>query len=154
LPESWLTTHVCTTILSPLTSHLHDNLHTAHLSTPPIPLPPRKKAAGKLDMASLIKRPEEIYETESAWVGAGAADEAEALQRVLAYASETLLSLDQHAREGPKGEQEDQSEEESEEMKKLRLNLLGLAKRAPLDRIGRIPRDKVPVGIRGFVPVK
>ncbi|KAF9039227.1 hypothetical protein BJ165DRAFT_1496936 [Panaeolus papilionaceus] len=37
-------------------------------------------------------------------------------------------------------------------MRNLRLNLLALAKRAPLDTIARLPRDLVPEHIRHFVP--
>ena len=37
-------------------------------------------------------------------------------------------------------------------IKKLRLNLLAIAKRAPLDRIGRVPADLVPQHIRHIVP--
>ncbi|KAH7907594.1 hypothetical protein BJ138DRAFT_1070003 [Hygrophoropsis aurantiaca] len=37
-------------------------------------------------------------------------------------------------------------------VRKLRLNLLALAKRAPLDKIARLPADMVPEHIRNFVP--
>lgn len=37
-------------------------------------------------------------------------------------------------------------------MRNLRLNLLALAKRAPLDTIARLPRDLVPEHIRHFIP--
>ncbi|PPQ99835.1 hypothetical protein CVT24_009629 [Panaeolus cyanescens] len=37
-------------------------------------------------------------------------------------------------------------------LRNLRLNLLALAKRAPLDTIARLPRDLVPEHIRHFVP--
>ena len=37
-------------------------------------------------------------------------------------------------------------------MRNLRLNLLALAKRAPLDTIARLPKDLVPEHIRHFVP--
>jgi bromodomain-containing protein 7/9 len=37
-------------------------------------------------------------------------------------------------------------------LRNLRLNLLALAKRAPLDTIARLPKDLVPEHIRHFVP--
>ncbi len=37
-------------------------------------------------------------------------------------------------------------------LRSLRLNLLALAKRAPLDTIARLPKDLVPEHIRHFVP--
>jgi len=37
-------------------------------------------------------------------------------------------------------------------IRNLRLNLLALAKRAPLDTIARLPKDLVPEHIRHFVP--
>lgn len=37
-------------------------------------------------------------------------------------------------------------------LKKFRLNLLALAKRAPLDTIARLPADLVPAHIRAYVP--
>jgi bromodomain-containing protein 7/9 len=46
------------------------------------------------------------------------------------------------------------SEETMEDpvLRNLRLNLLALAKRAPLDTIARLPKDLVPEHIRHFVP--
>lgn len=46
------------------------------------------------------------------------------------------------------------SEESGEDptLRNLRLNLLALAKRAPLDTIARLPKDLVPEHIRQFVP--
>lgn len=38
-------------------------------------------------------------------------------------------------------------------LRNLRLNLLALAKRAPLDQISKLPKDLVPESIRSFVPV-
>ena len=42
--------------------------------------------------------------------------------------------------------------DEDPEVKRLRLNLLALAKRAPLDKITRLPIDLVPEPIRHIVP--
>lgn len=42
--------------------------------------------------------------------------------------------------------------EEGPELRHLRLNLLALAKRAPLDTIAKLPKDLVPEHIRQYVP--
>ena len=42
--------------------------------------------------------------------------------------------------------------EEEAVMKKLRLNLLALAKRAPLDQIMKLPPELVPAHLRHIVP--
>lgn len=46
----------------------------------------------------------------------------------------------------------DTDTEEDPLVKRLRMNLLALAKRAPLDRIARLPVELVPEDIRGIVP--
>ncbi|KAF9530721.1 hypothetical protein CPB83DRAFT_762505 [Crepidotus variabilis] len=48
--------------------------------------------------------------------------------------------------------QQDPSLLEDPSLRSLRLNLLALAKRAPLDTIARLPKDLVPEHIRHFVP--
>ena len=47
---------------------------------------------------------------------------------------------------------EGEVEEEDPVMKKLRLNLLALAKRAPLDQIMKLPPELVPAHLRHIVP--
>jgi len=47
---------------------------------------------------------------------------------------------------------EDQKPNEDPSLLNLRLNLLALAKRAPLDTIAHLPKDLVPAHIRHFVP--
>ncbi|KAI0073975.1 hypothetical protein K474DRAFT_1665959 [Panus rudis PR-1116 ss-1] len=46
----------------------------------------------------------------------------------------------------------DEEDEEEKMMHKLRMNLLALAKRAPLDLVARLPAELVPSHIRAFVP--
>ncbi|KAG6829934.1 hypothetical protein H0H87_009728 [Tephrocybe sp. NHM501043] len=46
----------------------------------------------------------------------------------------------------------DEMDTEDAVLRNLRLNLLALAKRAPLDTIARLPKDLVPAHIRHFVP--
>lgn len=52
----------------------------------------------------------------------------------------------------PKSDSEDKEGEEDARLRELRLNLLALAKRAPLDKIQRLPAELVPEHIRHFVP--
>ncbi|TFK38571.1 hypothetical protein BDQ12DRAFT_666267 [Crucibulum laeve] len=190
----------------------------------------------KIDMAALIKTPEELFLSEEEWAGKGlkekrkrqalksealpTADEAmeveepertwmdvdvsagggvgdgaeyelegpAELNEVLEYVARLIHELDQRIRSGdnltsmphtngktgvvamPNGEGRDgkssakgveeiervsSSSSESMEdptVRNLRLNLLALAKRAPLDTIARLPKDLVPEHIRHYVP--
>jgi len=83
------------------------------------------------------------------------------LQYVLDHAADLILELDASralVRDDDGGDAMDQSEEsevekkEDARLRELRLNLLSLAKRAPLDKIARLPADLVPENIRRFVP--
>ena len=102
----------------------------------------------------------------------------EELGEVLEYVANTIFELDRRMRaqadltaerngfthdgvaseEGEnaymtKSEQDSQSvPTEEPTLRNLRLNLLALAKRAPLDTIARLPEDLVPAHIRHFVP--
>jgi len=149
----------------------------------------------KIDMASLIRTPEELFLSEEAWAGKrikerkqaavggnsavqdpnamevdGKAASAstyelegpEELGEVLEYVAEIICSLDGKRREGCDGARVDPiksedaamavSSPEDPAMRNLRLNLLALAKRAPLDTIARLPKDLVPEHIRHFIP--
>ena len=197
----------------------------------------------KIDMASLIKAPDELFlseeewvgknlkaqrknklleeedkekvhddnameveEPEQTWVGVDASlvkdrvngrlstydqEGPEELSEVLDYVANVIVKLDQRIRSGelygtakstatsdmqsedyltPKSETEDAPNGKSEippsiqvktlvptstedpVIRNLRLNLLALAKRAPLDTIARLPKDLVPEHIRHFVP--
>lgn len=46
-----------------------------------------------------------------------------------------------------------ETDDEDKVMKHLRLNLLALAKRAPIEKVARLPKELVPVHIRGHIPV-
>ncbi|RDB21604.1 hypothetical protein Hypma_011201 [Hypsizygus marmoreus] len=174
----------------------------------------------KIDMGSLIKTPEELFQSEEEWAGKvfrerrkacgqeGAQPEEptrigdteveepektwmnvdgvksgdgknyeyalegpEELKEVLDYVADVIVSLDKSIREGrnPKAAVKegktfdavsslgsdlkvDSDAEEDPVLRNLRLNLLALAKRAPLDTIARLPKDLVPEHIRHFVP--
>lgn len=172
----------------------------------------RRLATHKIDMAALIRTPEELFESEKVWVGkvfrerrrcarvkqqqlemsdgpdqemCGAGGEKEddgggkdgkeeestlegpeELKEVMEYAVGVILDLDRRIREGGsaaefklKVEESDPApspavsgEPENSLLRDLRLNLLALAKRAPLDTIARLPADLVPEQIRRFVP--
>ena len=146
----------------------------------------------KIDMASLIRTPEELFLSEEAWAGKrikerkqaaikenSAAQDPNAMEidgkattsstyelegpeelgEVLEYVAQVMCTLDAKRREGCDGTQveliksEDAiSSAEDPMIRNLRLNLLALAKRAPLDTIARLPKDLVPEHIRHFIP--
>jgi len=73
----------------------------------------------------------------------------EELSEVLDYVAGVIMQLDRRNRV-----KKDVNSTELEDplTRNLRLNLLALAKRAPLDTIARLPMDLVPEHIRHFVP--
>ena len=137
--------------------------------------------ATQLDLASLISAPNELFDAENAWVGAGAkTEDAAVLSRALDHASHLFFQL-LHAKqsvgeaeaeaeagmdvvESESGSEEEEEEEESgvgagtsKEREllletELRMNLIALAKRAPLDQIARMPPELVPPYLRQIVP--
>ena len=128
----------------------------------PVVLPPTQ-----LDLGSLISAPNELFDAENAWVGAGAHEDSAVLARALDHATHLLEQLQQRqARSGdavraegimdvdvdvesdhpPEGEGRGDLETE------LRMNLIALAKRAPLDQIARMPSELVPPHLRHVVP--
>ncbi|KAG7448622.1 uncharacterized protein BT62DRAFT_946189 [Guyanagaster necrorhizus] len=102
----------------------------------------------KIDMEALIRRPEELFESEEAWQGKMFVKREQVLETskelgvVLEYVAGKLKDL---AAVG--GERTD----DDEEMKNLRMNLLALAKRAPLDSIASLPTELIPEHIRGLL---
>ncbi|KAG6853152.1 hypothetical protein C0991_006482 [Blastosporella zonata] len=163
----------------------------------------------KIDMGSLIKSPEELFQSEEEWAGKlfrerrkagksattkveetediiGAETEEpektwmdvdassknlngedvdhelegpEELREVMDYVTGVIIDLDRKIKEGVttttpeiKDENAGNTGAEDAVVRNLRLNLLALAKRAPLDTIARLPKDLVPAHIRHFVP--
>ncbi|KAK0219997.1 hypothetical protein IW262DRAFT_994162 [Armillaria fumosa] len=102
----------------------------------------------KIDMEALIQRPEELFESEEVWHGKvfvkkeQVLETTEELGAVLEYVARKLKDL---AAAGEKRIDDD------EEMKNLRMNLLALAKRAPLDSIATLPTELIPEHIRGLL---
>jgi len=84
------------------------------------------------------------------------------LKYVMNHAADAIVALDARREAGDlklkpqvdvKGNEEETAEGiEDAGLRALRLNLLALAKRAPLDKIQRLPADLVPEHIRQFVP--
>jgi len=123
----------------------------------------------QLDLGSLISAPSELFDAEKAWVGAGANEDSAVLTRALDHATHLLEQLQEHAQRaarigeaGAEGMDVDvDAESVSEGGKKerrgdleteLRMNLIALAKRAPLDQIARMPSELVPPHLRRVVP--
>ncbi|KAG1726832.1 hypothetical protein EDB19DRAFT_1751515 [Suillus lakei] len=102
----------------------------------------------QLDMAALIRSPDEL---EKAGLGELGIPEGPAvLEQALECAVQALEELDRKVEEDdPMGV--DRAEEDPV-AKKLRLTLLALAKRAPLDKIAPLPAALVPAHIRKIVP--
>ena len=77
----------------------------------------------------------------------------EMLQYVLDHAANIIVDLDARREDGTLNLKLESGEcEEDARLRTLRLNLLALAKRAPLDKIQRLPVELVPEHIRQFVP--
>jgi bromodomain-containing protein 7 len=84
-----------------------------------------------------------------------AQDEPGVLQYVLDYVADAIVELEAHRQDGTwqvKAESKGKESVEDARLRELRLNLLALAKRAPLDKIQRLPAELVPEHIRHFVP--
>ena len=131
------------------------------------PVPTSVVPATQLDLGSLISAPNELFDAENAWLGAGANEDSAVLARALDHATHLLEQLQRARRaasttgdavraEGvmdvdvdvhPEGE-EGRGDLETE----LRMNLIALAKRAPLDQIARMPAELVPPHLRHVVP--
>jgi bromodomain-containing protein 7/9 len=110
----------------------------------------------QLDMAALIRTPDEL---EKAGLGELGIPEGPAvLEQALECAVQALEELDRKVQQndGVKVEEKDAMDidgaEEDPVVKKLRLTLLALAKRAPLDKIAPLPAALVPAHIRKIVP--
>ncbi|KAF7794151.1 hypothetical protein EIP86_005282 [Pleurotus ostreatoroseus] len=103
---------------------------------------------------------------EQAQAGVGVPETREMLQHALDHAADLIVQLAEKGVQGvsdTKGPRDDKGSgdrdgdeggegEEDAVLRDLRLNLLALAKRAPLDKIARLPADLVPEPIRHIVP--
>ncbi|KAJ7060444.1 hypothetical protein C8F01DRAFT_1058537 [Mycena amicta] len=110
----------------------------------------------KLDMAALLYAPTEVAQSEAEWAGAaigvgvGAGSTAQT-KAVLDHTANLLERLqtpsvkDEPPHEGGGGG-------ESKTLRNLRLNLLALVRRAPVDTIAMLPPELVREDLRPFIP--
>jgi bromodomain-containing protein 7 len=128
----------------------------APLSEPPfVPLPPTP-----LDLGSLISAPNELFDAENVWAGAGANEDSAVLSRALDHAAHILEQLHEvytqraeaASSTGTDVKFEETVDKEQDMVTELRMNLIALAKRAPVDQIAKIPSDLVPPHLRGIIP--
>ncbi|KAF8551154.1 hypothetical protein OG21DRAFT_1513124 [Imleria badia] len=143
----------------------------------------------QLDMAALIREPEELAREGVLEGGPGGGEVAE-IERALMWGVDVIEEMGRQAsKDGdrdvavkveaedtrvaeeevvvmdvdpnanpsqPQSEPKEEPDSDAEEdpmVKRLRLNLLTLAKRAPLDRIAKLPVELVPENIRAIVPI-
>ncbi len=80
------------------------------------------------------------------------AEAREIVQHALTRGADSLMDLDGRLRKGELPADTSASNDENDDMKKARLNLIAIAKRAPIDKIARLPPELVPPHIRHIVP--
>jgi bromodomain-containing protein 7 len=112
-----------------------------------------------LDLGSLISAPNELFDAENVWVGAGANEDSAVLSRALDHAAHLVEQLHElyATRTEPGSTGTDLKSKESADWERdmvteLRMNLIALAKRAPLDQVAKIPSDLVPPHLRHIIP--
>lgn len=135
----------------------------------------------QLDMAVLIRDPEELAKEGVLEGESDEGDEQTDIERALLWGMKVIEGMGRQERKvesgdvtvkveaadgmdvdpdahssplasPPKPEPESDTEEDPM-VKRLRMNLLALAKRAPLDKIAKLPVELVPEHIRAIVPV-
>lgn len=117
-----------------------------------------------------MRAPEELYEADLGIFGpstgadaggkktaTGPENERDKLVRGLEQASESLSKLIRMREatkqaEGTNGAPKVKDEEKEKLEQELRLNLIALAKRAPLDMIAKMRKELLPEHLRGVVP--
>lgn len=112
----------------------------------------------QLDMAALIRSPAEVEQSEKEWAGKDLTANGPAeMNTVLDYVAGIISRLRAERAGSVKVEADadagvDGETGESAVVRDLRLNLLALVKRAPVDTIARLPADLVPEDLRHIVP--
>ncbi|KAF5370799.1 hypothetical protein D9758_001878 [Tetrapyrgos nigripes] len=128
--------------------------------------------AHKIDMAALIRAPQELFQSEEVWAwkeikakqladkptgdGQPVSYEVESsddLNHVLAYVANAISEYTQKSTMASVKEEDTETSSEDPILRKIRLNLLALTKRAPIDTIAGIPKELVPEHIRDRVPI-
>jgi bromodomain-containing protein 7 len=112
-----------------------------------------------LDLGSLISAPNELFDAEKVWVGAGAKEDSAVLSRALDHAAHLVEKLHElyaaRTEPGLTGtdfKSEESTDSERDMVTELRMNLIALTKRAPLDQVAKIPSDLVPPHLRHIIP--
>lgn len=153
-PNTALAEYVDTMLIDEITERRHRAIETVvtHSEVPglsshatAIPEPPIVPAT-PLDLGSLISAPNELFDAENTWVAAGMKEDSAVLSRALEHAADLLEEL--HTRRAGPGGADENAAKETE----LRMNLIALAKRAPLDQIAKIPQALVPPHLRDLIP--
>jgi bromodomain-containing protein 7/9 len=106
-------------------------------------------------LAFAIKSHQEAQAQSENSSGGYTQDDPEVLRYVLDHVANVIIDLETQRRDGAlqlKLEPRDNEGEEDPRLRDLRLNLLALAKRAPLDKIQRLPAELIPEHIRHIVP--
>lgn len=161
LPSPALTEYVDTVLIDELTERRHRTIEAAvtqpelpgrKLHAAAIPEPPNVPAT-PLDLGSLISAPNELFDAENVWVATGMKEDAAVLARALDHTAHLLEQLHtRRAGAGP-GEADENGVKEQRDLEtELRMNLIALAKRAPLDQIAKIPQELVPPHLRHVIP--
>ncbi len=164
LPSTALTEYVDTVLIDELTECRHRTIEAA-VTQPELPSRNSHETAipeppivpqTPLDLGSLILAPNELFDAENTWVAAGMNEDSAVLSRALdhsAHLLEQLYTRRASAGEiiGP-GEAEENAIKERDLETELRMNLIALAKRAPLDQIAKIPQELVPPHLRHVIP--
>ncbi|KAI9449353.1 hypothetical protein BJY52DRAFT_1192631 [Lactarius psammicola] len=164
VPSPALTEYVDTVLIDELTERRHRTIEAA-VTQPELPgqnshgiaIPePPIVPAMPLDLGSLISAPNELFDAENTWVAAGMNEDSAVLSRALDHVGYLLEQL--HTRRASAGEIIGLGEAEENAIKErdleteLRMNLIALAKRAPLDQLAKIPQELVPPHLRHVIP--
>ena len=131
----------------------------------------------KIDIAALLHEPNELFVAEEEWSGvefkskrdharqeaqskqltpdanaSSVGDTADVIEHALNTGAQALLELGCRVKEedGSKSASENMSEDSL--MRRTRLNLIAIAKRAPIELIAQLPPALVPPHIRHIVP--
>lgn len=158
IPNTTLAEYIDTVLIDEITERRHRTIETTvtHPEVPglsshatAIPVPPIVPPT-PLDLGSLISAPNELFDAENTWMAAGMKEDSAMLSRALEHSAHLLEEL-QTRRAGPGGADENTRKERELETE-LRMNLIALAKRAPLDQIAKIPQELVPPHLRDLIP--
>jgi bromodomain-containing protein 7/9 len=165
LPNLALAEYVDSVLIDELTDRRHRTIEAALIRTEvsgpsshptAIPEPPPLVPPAPLDLGSLISAPNELFDAENTWVAAGMKEDSAALSHALDHAAHLLEQM-QTRRAGagdlePGCADENTVEERRALETELRMTLIALAKRAPLNQIAKIPQELVPPHLRHVIP--